>query len=340
MDSLLEVQKRLVPDLIEVMQKRFHILRLVGLMQPVGRRSLSQNLHMTERVLRSEIQFLKEQRLLTVTSAGMSLTKEGNLILAKLEDMMKEISVIPDLEVRLNRFFNGRECIVVPGNAEESSWVKLEMGRACLNRMETVLENGQIVAVTGGSTVAAVAEAVTPEFPVKDLLFVPARGGVGTDMQHQANTICEIMAKKTNSNYMVLYLPDQVSEGLYQSFAHDPSILGVLAKIKAADHVIHGIGDALTMARRRKTSEQDMRKITEGHAVAEAFGYYFDEEGKVVHRVKTVGLQWEDLQKVRHIFAVAGGPSKAKAIKAYMQIAPQNTILITDEAAADEILKG
>ena len=40
------------------------------------------------------------------------------------------------------------------------------------------------------------------------------------------------------------------------------------------------------------------------------------------------------------ILAVAGGKSKAKAITAYMKNAPQQTWLITDEAAANEILKG
>ncbi|MDU7055187.1 MAG: sugar-binding domain-containing protein, partial [Enterococcus hirae] len=40
------------------------------------------------------------------------------------------------------------------------------------------------------------------------------------------------------------------------------------------------------------------------------------------------------------ILAIAGGKSKAKAIRAYMKNAPKQTWLITDEAAAKEILKG
>ena len=40
------------------------------------------------------------------------------------------------------------------------------------------------------------------------------------------------------------------------------------------------------------------------------------------------------------ILAVAGGRSKVKAITAYMKNAPKQTWLITDEAAANEILKG
>ena len=40
MKSLIEIQKRLLPDLLQVMQKRI-ILSYIGLMEPVGRRSLA-----------------------------------------------------------------------------------------------------------------------------------------------------------------------------------------------------------------------------------------------------------------------------------------------------------
>jgi len=48
----------------------------------------------------------------------------------------------------------------------------------------------------------------------------------------------------------------------------------------------------------------------------------------------------KDIQHIPYVFAVAGGRGKAKAIRAYMQNAPKQTWLITDEAAANQILKG
>ncbi|WP_316396384.1 sugar-binding domain-containing protein, partial [Enterococcus faecium] len=51
-------------------------------------------------------------------------------------------------------------------------------------------------------------------------------------------------------------------------------------------------------------------------------------------------IELQDLEKVPIIMAIAGGKSKAKAIRAYMKNAPKQTWLITDEAAANEILKG
>ena len=95
------------------------------------------------------------------------------------------------------------------------------------------------------------------------------------------------------------------------------------------------------MAKRRDTPEEVLWKIEDHLAVGEAFGYYFDEHGEIVHKVQTVGIQLEQITDAREIIAVAGGKSKAKAIRAYMnQIAPGHTTLITDEAAANELLKG
>ncbi|PAC36179.1 sugar-binding transcriptional regulator [Caldifermentibacillus hisashii] len=340
MKSIINVQKRLIPDLVEIMQKRYRILRYIEIMQPVGRRSLSQSLQITERVLRSETDFLKDQDLIAISTSGMRLTEEGKIILDQLEPIMKEFSSAPELEKQLAVALNLQSCNVVSGNADESDWVKSELGRACVSRLKEVINEGQVISVTGGSTMNAVAEAFTEKLNKENLLFVPARGGIGADIKDQANTICQKMANKAGGNYMVLYSPDQVTKEFYETFIQESSIREVLMKIKSADIVIHGIGDAMTMARRRMTSEEDMQKLVQEKAVAEAFGYYFDENGRIVHKVQTVGLQLEDLKNIPHIFAVAGGASKAKAIKAYMKIAPKNTVLITDEAVTNEILKG
>ena len=66
---------------------------------------------------------------------------------------------------------------------------------------------------------------------------------------------------------MVLYVPDQVTQELYYSFINDTSIREVLMKIKSADIVIHGIGDAMIMAKRRKTSESEMKILKQGKAI-------------------------------------------------------------------------
>src|SRR5690606_33810655 len=133
MKSIIEVQKRIIPDLLQVMMKRYHILRYIRLMQPVGRRSLSQTLDMTERVIRSETQFLKEQNLLNITSSGMTLTEEAYRILDKLDEIVRNIAGFPQLEKQLAESLQVDRCIVVMGDSEQSEWDKSELARACIN---------------------------------------------------------------------------------------------------------------------------------------------------------------------------------------------------------------
>lgn len=339
--SLIDIQKRILPDLLQVMQKRSLILQYINVMQPVGRRNLSTSLNLTERVLRSEVEFLKDQNLISMSVSGMTLTKEGKDILESLDRVMRDIMGINTLELQLEKRMGIRKVIVVPGDSDRSPWVKSELGRATAGSMKELLHGDKnIIAVTGGSTMAAVAESLTPDFGEKGLVFVPARGGIGEDVKNQANTVCAIMADKTNSRNRVFYVPDQVSSEVYKSFIKEPLIYEVWNLVKSASMVLHGIGDAITMAERRNTSKEDLKKILEGKAVGEAFGYYFNEEGEIVHKVLTIGLQLEDLANIGNIIAVAGGQSKAKAIRAYMKQAPSSTILVTDEGAAKTLLQG
>ncbi|WP_409302647.1 sugar-binding transcriptional regulator [Peribacillus sp. SCS-155] len=340
MRSLLDVQRKLLPDFLAVMQKRYDILRYIKTMQPVGRRSLATSLNLTERTLRSEVDFLKNQHLIEVYSTGMQLSADGAEILFQLEGIMREVMGIDLIEQELKRKLGVKEVIVVSGDSDQSPWMKSELGKACANRMKQEWVGENIIAVTGGSTMAEVADMITPALPGSELTFVPARGGIGEDMKNQANVIVSKMAEKAKATYKVLYVPDQVSQEAYQSFMKEPSIREVIRLIKSANMVVHGIGDAMAMAERRKTSPDTMRTLLDEHAVGEAFGYYFNENGDVIHKVQTVGIQLDDLKHAKSVFAVAGGKSKAKAIGAYMRRAPSSTVLITDEAAAQELLKG
>jgi central glycolytic genes regulator len=337
MGTLLDVQRKLLPDLLDVMRSRYRILQSVHFLQPIGRRSLSGHLGITERVLRSEVELLSEQGLLHITSSGMVVTDEGNIVLVQLEEIMKEVSGLTVLERRIKETLNLAEVIVVPGDSDHDPMAKKELGKACVYRLLNCLTTENTIAVTGGTTLAAVADVMVTIGKENKVMFLPARGGLGERVENQANTICSTMAHKANGQYKLLHVPDQISPEAYRTLLAEPSVKEVINLIRHADIIIHGIGDAKTMATRRKSSEDVLRIIEKKQAVAEAFGYYFNQNGDIIHKVQTVGLQLDDLQDTNYIFAVAGGKSKARAIAAYLKRSPKQ-ILITDEGAAREIL--
>ncbi|KMK77488.1 sugar-binding transcriptional regulator [Alkalihalobacillus pseudalcaliphilus] len=337
MKSLITLQKQLVPDLLDTMVKRYRILQNIRLMQPIGRRTLSTNVQLSERVLRSEVTFLKEQRIVDFTTAGMSLTAQGEVLFTELEEMMKELQGLSSLEKELQDKLGVSKVIIVSGDSDENDWVKHELGQAAALELNAHLKPKDVVAVMGGTTLAAVARMMPADSKNRDVVFVPARGGLGEKVENQANTISAEFATRAHAQYRLLHVPDQLSEEAYSSLIIEPSVQEILKIIKSASVVIHGIGDAEMMASRRNSQVPFLEKLIEHHAVGEAFGYYFDENGKSIHKQRTIGLQLDELDQDKYVISVAGGHSKAKAIAAYVKNRPTD-VLVTDEGAANSLL--
>lgn len=335
MKELIKIQQKLVPEIVEKLYRRFSILSTIAKTQPVGRRSLSEHMDLTERVLRSETDVLKQQELIKVKPTGMEITHDGEVLMQQLNSYFNVFADDQHLAQLIKERYGIQDVFVIPADSDDKRSVKIEIARQAGQLLENSLYENSVVSVTGGSTMAYVSESMHKQ-PYQ-VFFVPARGGLGENVVYQANTIVASMAQQTNGDYTTLYVPDNVSETTYNTLLNEPSVIHTLEKIKESNITVHGIGDALKMARRRQSPQETVAKLQHHNAVGEAFGYYFDAQGDVVHRVKTIGLQLEDLESKRFIYAVAGGKSKGEAIKAYLSIAPKNTVLITDEGAAQVI---
>ncbi len=338
MQNILHIQKKLVPDLVQVMQKRYKILHQILVSGTVGRRTLAANLDLTERTLRSELDILREQGLLETGTTGMTLTESGRRLLEELEPFVKEVFGLSELEEAVRLKFGLRKVVVVPGDSDVSEDAKREIGRAGSRVLSQSLSPGDIVAVMGGTTMARMAAQIKVQAPLTDNWFVPARGGLGESVEYQANTIASELAKRTGARYRMLHVPDHLSEEAYQTIMQEPNVREVVDMIRRARIVVHGIGDAITMARRRKLDADTVRELLKDGALAEAFGYYFDKNGAVIHRMATAGLRLEDIEAAETVIGLAGGRSKGEAIAAVLRFG-HDDILVTDEAAAEEALK-
>ncbi|MGM8212031.1 sugar-binding transcriptional regulator [Virgibacillus sp. W0430] len=329
--------KHVFPDLLQLMRQRYTVLQTIQMLEPIGRRGIIDNTNLSERHVRKEVQVLQEQGLIEMSTKGMYVTKEGKLVISELHNFNREISGLTTLENELAKKLQIENVIVVSGNSDTLESVKKEMGKAVVSYLKNYLQTDTTIAVTGGTTMAAVADVMAPLGSEHKCLFVPARGGVGEKVENQANTIAAKMAEKEKGDYRLLFVPDPLSESSYQTMMNEPSINDTVQVIKAAAIVLHGVGDALTMAKRRKTSKNVLQRLKDNSAVSEAFGYYFDEAGEVVYKSRTIGMQLEDLTSAKLVMTIAGGKSKALPIVSYMKQKKSN-LLITDEAAAEEII--
>jgi len=327
------------PEFPELLVRRYRILQKIYYSAPVGRRNLAHYFNMGERVLRREIEVLREQGLLKVDKNGVSLTPAGESAVLTLFPYLKLFLGLTGLEEELKRLLKVNRVIVVPGDLEQEQIVLTEIGRAAARILRQYLEPYTVLAVSGGTSCAALAE-MLPESPgPRGVMVVPARGGLGEDVNDQANTIAAHVARKLRSQYRLLHLPDSLSEETLQILLKEERIKEVIGIINSAQVLVHGIGNAEEMARRRGASEEEIENLRQKGAVGEVFGLFFDAQGEIVERIPSLGFYLEELgEHINNVIVVAGGRKKAEAIVAVIGNHPRE-LLITDEGAARKILE-
>lgn len=336
MKLIIDIQKKIAPETIEIVKKRHNILRSIAHLEPIGRRGLATHIGIGERILRAEVEFLKSQDFIEVNPSGMTLTKLGWDLLHEMSDYVKELLDLTNIEEKLEKKLGIGKVHIVPGDSQENPLLKKEIGKVAAKVLQKIVNDGDIIAVTGGTTMAAIPENL-PKLH-KNVLVVPGRGALGEKVEIQANTIVAALASQLGGSYKMLHAPDNLSPEAIDKLTEDSKTKEVLDAIKEANILIHGIGDALVMAKRRGSSEENIERLKESGAVAEAFGYYFDKDGSIVHQADSIGIKLADVVNIPLIIGIAGGKDKAKAIKAVSANHKQD-ILITDEGAAIKLLK-
>lgn len=338
MDNLIEVQKKIIPQAIELMEKRYAILKQIELSQPIGRRLLSQTLDLSERTTRTEIDFLKEQRLINVAVSGMTITDEGLEILRKLDQVMLEVMGISNLESKLREKL-GINFVAISNNVNDNEEEKLRgVAKCAANHLLSVLKAGDIVAIAGGTTMREVALSIDSSDKYNDVVVLPTRGSVGHDIDIQANSIAGLLARKLGSEVEFLYVPDEIDESVKDTILSIPDVKNTIEHLKVADRLIFSLGRADVMANRRSMNPDDIKKLMDNGAVGEAFGYYFNKDGEIVMKLNTVGIDLDMYRNIKDPILVFTGEDKVESFLALYKI-NKNISLITDELSAKKILE-
>lgn len=339
MTNLLVTLQKIIPEGILTLERRHEILKTILYYAPIGRRALAAKISISERVVRAEIDFLKYNDFIKVTSSGMKITSEGYTIVRDLENLIYELKGLTELEKRVEEFLSIENVVIVPGNSDENNMFKKDIGKAAARIFNSIIKPGNTIAITGGSTVNYMVKAIQPLNSTYDDVFVlPARGSVGHKVEYQSNTLASELAQKLGAEYKLLNIPDHLSKKSLESISKEPEIQDTLKKVSKTDILIFGIGNALEMAEKRGLPEAILDFLKRKQAVAEAFGYYFNPSGEIVYVSRSVGIKLDDIKKIPYMIAMAGGTSKAEAIKAAGHLL-KNGFIVIDEGAANEILR-
>ena len=328
--------KQIAPEAMVLLKQRYEILSAIQFNQPIGRRMLADKLMVSERTLRKELEFLHNHDFLMVAIAGVSLTEKAVVLLFELQTLIREILGLTYSEKELAEKLGLSKAVIVPGNSDADASVLFGMGRAAAGLIKDKVKANSIIAVMGGWTIARVTEMVGGHYP--GVVVVPARGGLGEEVEIQANTVAAKLAERLGGSYKMLHVPENLDPGALGTLLADQRIKNIVAIIRNADILLYSIGRADIMARRRGLSKSNVARLLTKGAVAEALGNYYSREGKLVDRVPSLGIEIKDQTKLALSVAIAGGTCKAQAIVAALQRS-ERQVLVTDEGAAVAMLK-
>lgn len=335
-DSINLLQK-IAPEITNLVEQRYTILRTVYSKGPVGRRTLAVELEQSERNIRRELDYLQECGFLISSRSGVFISETGAQMLMDLHEYIRKIRGLACLEQDLQTMLNLKEVIIVPGDSDQDLGVKHDLAKAAARYLRSVLKDQDILAVTGGTTLAEVAKSFTSDKVRRNVVVVPARGGLGEDVELQANTIAARLALGLGGTYRLLHAPDNVEPDLMDTILKEPSIREVVNLGRRAQVLLHGVGTAEEMAKRRGLHEDHLMQLIADGAVGEAFGYYFSHQGDIVYSTASVGIRLEDLAKIPLVVAVGGGKSKAWAVLSVLHLGFCD-VCITDEGVARKVI--
>ncbi|TCK98544.1 central glycolytic genes regulator [Natranaerovirga hydrolytica] len=336
--KLLNALKKIIPNEIEILHKRYDILSLIKKNQPIGRRSLAKALNSTEKIIRNEIEFLKSIGYVEASSSGMHITKEGDFVLHDIEGIIYSLNDLYELELQVKQILNCEKVIVVLGDTDQDKKVKEDIGKAAAKVLMGMIKEDTIIAIAGGSTVYHVIQSVKTTKKNSDVLVLPARGSLRNNVEYQANSLVASLADKLSSKYELLNIPDNLSRKTLDSVKNEPDIQSTINKILKANIILCGIGNAYEMAEKRNLATPFIDFLERKEAVSEALGYYFNKKGEIVYTSRSIGIKLEQMTKTAYPIAVAGGKRKANAILSVKDFMKKGCLII-DEGAAREIIR-
>lgn len=339
MQNKIVALEKLIPEFTQMFKMRYVILQKILQRGTVGRRTLVQELQISERMVRAEIEKLEEQGLIHISAKGMSITKLGEEILSSLYMPYHLMGELSRLETEITSILGLKKAIIVKGDFGEDSEVGSALGLAFGSLLEELLKDQMTLAITGGTTIAKMVDNMPSiSHHLNELHVLPARGSVGERVELHANTIAVKLAQKLDARYEILTMPDNLSNQSIHFIKNEPQIEKLLQKLSGTDMIIFGIGNAIKMAKHRKETQEVLELLETRKAVSESFRHYFNAEGEVVYESEVIGVSPAMALKIPYRIAVAGGKDKAAAILA-SKVLLEGSFLILDESAARAILE-
>jgi DNA-binding transcriptional regulator LsrR (DeoR family) len=251
-----------------------------------------------------------------------------------------------DLESELEKVYGLKEAIVVDGVLDDDQILK-DIGAAAAYYLEQTIKPYEIIGLSSWSkTLMAMVEAMNPLGHQDGTQVVQILGGVGspTVERHAVHLIRRLAVLVQGEPYF-LGAPGVVgSAEMKQLYEQDHFVAGVLEKFSKITLGLVGIGSVapsdMLASSGNTFSSQELDELRQLGAVGDVCLRYFDVDGNPIQSTlneRVIGMDLEQLRKIKRCVGVAGGKRKVAAIRGAM-LGKYINVLITDVNTANELI--
>ena len=220
---------------------------------------------------------------------GISTSKVNRMLQKAREMGMVEVTIRTphtfDLESRLKAIFGITEAVVIPRIADALNAMVETLGRAGADCLLRYVRDGDVIAISGGTAVYAVAQALEPARSY-DVAVVPILGGVQgwayTDVNYLATQIAQRLGGRAYQFHAPAFVDTPEQRDMLLSLGPVKEVADIA---RQADVALVGVGtlDSETSRYVKFTalSAEDMQRISEvWGGVGEMGACVFDMEGR------------------------------------------------------------
>jgi deoxyribonucleoside regulator len=274
-------------------------------------------------------------------SRMLQQAKEQGIVQIKIFDQSEGTERLAN---SVKETFNLKHCIVIPVPEYNEEVIKMELGKAAANYLGEIVQNGDIIGTTWGTTLYEVAEHVKPK-NVKDVSVVQLNGGVSySESNTYAAEILNFLSTAFNTSPHFLPLPAVVDHPVVaNAIISDRHIKRVLNLGKQCHIALFTVGEFTkesTLFKAGYFSSDDFDGLKAQNAVGDICSRIFDSEGNICSKEldeRTIGINLSDLSNKPYSILVAGGMEKVDAIIGALKGQFTN-VLITDQHTAQILL--
>ncbi|WP_297424465.1 sugar-binding transcriptional regulator [Clostridium sp.] len=248
-----------------------------------------------------------------------------------------------ELEEKLVEKYSLKEAFVFNFSYQTTDEAISKLGECCAEQLDKYFTDNSIIGVMSGRTIASISD-FAHKLTREGLTFVPLVGNIGSGgHKWHANSIAENFAHKTGGDYNLMNSPIILqNQETCNLIKKEPSILQILAKGKACNIALIGIGEinlSSTSYLCGAFSENDITKLIAQNAVASVCTSYISKDGKILDtelNLRSIGISLNELAKSTTI-AVSTGMEKLEATKAVLK-SGYIDIFMTSRNIAEELL--